>query len=564
MADETTFQTSVQPQETVFDFESRQFAWLPDSNNGSYSNGQIIWDAASLANSGKFIDWSQSMIAIPLVLNVNLGAVGVAAVSAEQAFTASLKNGYHQLINSLSVELSNSSVVNLTQLSGLDINYKLLTTCSREDELSFLPSINFSKDTAESFQYQAAAANLNGIGECNNQIKAETFNPASGWGETSFNQNTGRLERMKNTSFDPSTTLNTAAKNYTSEAATKATAKNYVAYTTTNVTYFILATIPMKILHDIFRKLPLAMGTYARIICNTHASCSATVGTGAAGVTYTSCTSSTQNGVLPFMLSPAGTGNGALYKTDATSTITATMGIGSAAGLSHVIQQARLYACLYTMSPIYMEKYLSLAPTKKVLYNDILQFSSSVIQSGGALNQILTNSISRPRYLLGIPFLAGSINGSADIRATSFLNGAIAGATAISTLASPFSTAPATCLPLHAISNFNVLVSGSAIYQSNYQYKFEHFLQEVRSSNALNGGVTLGMTSGLLSQTDWENSYGYIYVDLSRKSGQAQDDVGRSIQVQLNNIGPTAVEYLFFIGYEREITISTSTGALVI
>ena len=45
--DETTFQTSVQPQETVFDFENRQFAWLPDSNNGAYSNGQIIFDAAS-------------------------------------------------------------------------------------------------------------------------------------------------------------------------------------------------------------------------------------------------------------------------------------------------------------------------------------------------------------------------------------------------------------------------------------------------------------------------------------------------------------------------------------
>ena len=517
-----------------------------------------------VANSGKFIDWSQSLIAIPLVLNVNLGAVGVAAVDKEQAFTASLKNGYHQLINSMSVEITNNSVVNLTSYSNLDINYKLLTTCSREDELNFLPSINFCKDTAESFNYAAAAANLNGIGECNNQIKAETFSPTSGYGESSFNQNTGRLERMKNTSFDPSTTLNNAVKNYTSESATKVTAKNYVAYTTTNVTYYILATIPCKILHDIFRKLPLTKGMYARIILNTNASCSCTVGVGTTGVTYTSCVSSTQNGIVPFMLSPAGVGNGALYKTDAASTITATMGIGSAAGLSHVIQQARIYSALYTMSPIYEEKYFQMVPTKKILYNDILQFSTSAVQPGGSVNQILTNSISRPRYLLGIPFLAGSINGSADIRATSFLNGAIAGATALSTLASPFSTAPGTCLPLHAISNYNVLVSGSAIYQSNYQYKFEHFLQEVRGSNAINGGVSLAMSSGLLSETDWSNSYGFIYTDLSRKSGQAQDDVGRSIQVQLTNVSPVAVDYIWIIGYEREITISTSTGALVI
>ena len=181
--DETSFANSLSPQETEFEFSSRQYAWLPDSNNGSYSNGQVIFDCASLANSGKMVDWSQAYLTIPLVLNVNLGTNTVA--TAENVFAASMKNGFHNLINSLSCEVTNNSVINLTNMSNLAINYKLLTTCSKEDEQNFLPSINFVKDNAESIYYQPDA-NKTGFGECNNTIASQVFNPASGWGQTAF------------------------------------------------------------------------------------------------------------------------------------------------------------------------------------------------------------------------------------------------------------------------------------------------------------------------------------------------------------------------------------------
>jgi hypothetical protein len=290
------------------------------------------------------------------------------------------------------------------------------------------------------------------------------------------------------------------------------------------------------------------------------------VATNATGTSYVSSTSSTQNGVLPFMLSPLATGNGFAPATGGATTVVATMGIAKVSSFSHQISQARIYACLLEMSPLYEEKYFQMVPTKKVLYQDILQFYSQGIQpNGGTVNQILTNGISRPRALLGIPFLSAQTNGTKDITTNTFSAGTnITGTATFSTLASPFSSAPGTCCPLHTISNFNVLVSGVALYQSNYQYKFEHWLQEVRSSNSVNGGVSLAMSSGLLSQTDYENGYGYIYVDLSRKTGQASDDISRSIQVQLTNTSNCYVDYVWLIFYEREITISTSTGALVI
>ena len=45
--DETTFQHSLDPQQTEFEFSNRQFTWLPDSNNSSYANGQVVFDCAS-------------------------------------------------------------------------------------------------------------------------------------------------------------------------------------------------------------------------------------------------------------------------------------------------------------------------------------------------------------------------------------------------------------------------------------------------------------------------------------------------------------------------------------
>ena len=104
MADETTLANSMEPQITEFPFSNRQFAWIPDSNNSSYANGQIVFDCASLANSGKFISWENSFITIPLVLDVNMSVVTTASV--ENVFAVSLKNGYHKLINSLSVEIT--------------------------------------------------------------------------------------------------------------------------------------------------------------------------------------------------------------------------------------------------------------------------------------------------------------------------------------------------------------------------------------------------------------------------------------------------------------------------
>ena len=202
MADEYDIQQSLQDESDDFLMQNRQYAWIADSNNGSYSGGQVVLDCSGIANSGKYLSCSQSYIQVPLVMTLNSIASQMNNTTGENNFAASLKNGYHQLIHSMNVELGNNSVVSTSSYSNMAINYQLLTGMSREDEQNFGTTIGFSKDEALSMRY-LAAANSTGLGEVNNVITRPNFDPAAGYGASAYLQNQGRLNRMINsTSYD--------------------------------------------------------------------------------------------------------------------------------------------------------------------------------------------------------------------------------------------------------------------------------------------------------------------------------------------------------------------------
>ena len=67
------------------------------------------------------------------------------------------------------------------------------------------------------------------------------------------------------------------------------------------------------------------------------------------------------------------------------------------------------------------------------------------------------------------------------------------------------------------------------------------------------------MSSGLLSQTDFENGYRFITADLSRKPSEAVD----SIQCIGTNSGLYPIDIFWFVFYEREIEVDIQTGSLI-
>jgi hypothetical protein len=71
------------------------------------------------------------------------------------------------------------------------------------------------------------------------------------------------------------------------------------------------------------------------------------------------------------------------------------------------------------------------------------------------------------------------------------------------------------------------------------------------------------MSSGLISQNDWENGYRFLLADLSRTSSEATDNIMKSIQVVGTNSGSQAIDIYWFLFFEREITIDIQTGSLI-
>jgi hypothetical protein len=73
-----------------------------------------------------------------------------------------------------------------------------------------------------------------------------------------------------------------------------------------------------------------------------------------------------------------------------------------------------------------------------------------------------------------------------------------------------------------------------------------------------------GLSSGLISPTDWECNYGFEYVNMTDHVGkEAEDNALTSVQIQFTNSSNVALDIYAFLIYERE-TISVSTGQLIL
>jgi hypothetical protein len=215
------------------------------------------------------------------------------------------------------------------------------------------------------------------------------------------------------------------------------------------------------------------------------------------------------------------------------------------------------------MNPIAEQRYLSLTPTKKVVYNDIFQFSFPNQSVNSPFNILVTNGIPNIRSVLVVPLLPRASNGTAAA------GGFIANSTTTSTLLSPFCSTPATPDPI-AITNFQIQVSGRNLFINQLQYDFETFTEQLVSSNQLNGSLTTSLASGLISKRDFQSLYRYYYGNCSR-SLPSEEGVSKAIQI-LGTIqspivdalgGAVPVDLMVFVEFEREITIDVRTGARI-
>jgi len=266
---------------------------------------------------------------------------------------------------------------------------------------------------------------------------------------------------------------------------------------------------------------------------------------------FTTVTPSVLGGLTnPIMLLPITTGGGGLNNLpDGSYSISLSIFKNNNTGngqtdAQSALQACRLYAPIYKFNPIAEQRYLSLAPTKKIEYNDIFQYQFNKIGRNEQFNFLVSNGISNIQSVTVIPLLSAGANG-----------------TSYNTLLSPFSTTGGTPDPI-TLTNFNILVSGVNLFLNNELYDFEQFTQQLDESNQLNGNLTTGLTSGLISEADFQNGMRYYYGNCARQL-PSEMGVSRSIQIQGLNASLKEINILVFVEFKRSITIDILTGARI-
>jgi hypothetical protein len=385
-----------------------------------------------------------------------------------------------------------------------------------------------------------------GIGESNNVISKSTniFNPVNGFLNSIVNE--GRQKRLMGTSFDP--TVAEIATNFTSQSKVLESFRNCcVTNTGTEITYNIFATIPMSVLHDFFDKLPIARGLSVRL--NLYLNTGIFINETIQAVNHISIDSFTMpRQTCPFMISPLGadpvTGTG--FRNFNATKVTYSLTIGNTAQMN-----CRFYASLYTFNPQTESLYIS-SPERNILYNDVVQYLIPNISANTTVNNLITSGISRLRGLLMIPILSSGSNLCGGLDAKQ----------------SPFSSCPGTTFPYSKITNFQIQISGRPVYNTPISHTFLYYNTGVKSELSINGGSlrSLGMSSGCISKSDFENGYTYYYTDLTNIESEAEDNASKSVQVLFTNSGGTAnlkIDFYIYLFFQKQIAINISNGAFI-
>jgi hypothetical protein len=612
--DSIVFEESVNTEVSSSEFVDKQWLYVNDNNNGSYSS-QVVLDTTPLANSGSYINWSEAFILMPLVLQFeSASALLTAAASAD--YLGAMKSGYWNMLHSLTCEFNNGNIIQQVPFLNVFCSFKNITSWSKDDLTDWSVVTGFCPDTSKSWAYLSAAGaaglalSASGSGLSNNRdapyvsinnivVVAQgppvtcavvNYNTATRTTQSSVDVrqawNDGLFARQSAINYNPILTADLATS--TNQGALMSGANCSQVFRTfanaaANLRWFAIdAVIRLKDVADFFQKCPMLKGSTMRIYLNTNqcyfqVTQSAARYTAATGVLLDNGVLSVTSapvilgggGTCPVIYASAGLGQGASLLTplqsDAGAAATAIVNVSVSIvrtqfsqmptqNLSCPITAVRLYAPAYTMSPIAEQRYLSLTPSKRIVYNDIFQFSFPNQSVNSPFNILVTNGIPNIRSVLVLPLLPRASNGTAS---------GLANATTTSSILSPFSTTPSSPDPL-IIQNFQIQISGKNLFINQLQYDYEDFCEQLVSANQLNGSLTTSLASGLVSKSDFQSLYRYYYGNASR-SLPSEEGVAKAIQIQGTILSPlaTAVDLMVFVEFEREITIDVRTGARI-
>jgi hypothetical protein len=616
MSDQLLFIDSNESQKVSEPFVSKQVCYIIDQNNSSYSSGQVQIDTSSLSNSGKYCSFSESYLVVPWVVALYPLASDSAFGTKAANWAVSMKNGYHNIIHSFSVEYNNTTVCQTVPFSNHYISYKLNQSLSQDDIAKVGPTIGFYPDTPDSWSFNTSAT-PDGKGECNNRnfgfenlyptnngrifTTADIIQPAgpvavantalgtpvdmlyttnyprygtaTGYtAGTSFlppaSGNFGMYQRQKNYSFNPAVA---PWSNLLSTTNTRALYKSYFASggataATGYKVWYITAIIRLKDMHDLFQELPLVKGAYLRFIINFNVG-SATVEVGtqaAAGSAAPLSDNQTPAAITLEQKTISITGGGSCPVMLAS----ASPGNGSD-GLATTGTTLKLAWGIYTLSltdtaaggdvtlthPLNSCRlYVPLIGMTPIAEQAYLSaHKTKTVSYRDLFNYRVTNVPSGDNFQNLLT--NGIICPKSIVILPYFTNDDSTGNPGgYLPYQSVFSTAPATTSPLTALTDFNVQVAGMNMLLLNETYEWQNFVDETQHAHALNGGLVTGLTSGLVSQYSWSQLYRAYTINIGRRLA-AEDLVPKSILLLGRNMSSRAIDLMCFVETQRQISV---------
>lgn len=515
------------------DVLNKEFVWIPDSNGSAY-NGQITFDLNSLGQTNKWLNYGEAYIQVPYVVSAK-SDVDVTTSNAMKSSTIGLKDGFHQLIDTISVEFNQKTVVQVQNFTNLHTQFKFLTSSSTEDILKNSTTTGFYGDSVDSYMYHADPSQF-GVGYIN-----------SG--------NNGSFQRRKNElNFDVAVAHNENPLAIIENDVIKTAGRSYYKQNGAGINAYFhwvyMATIKLSDISDLFAKVPICKTTDVRIVINYNSFESKIV----TGTNVLSIGSYQQlsGHSCPVMVTP--------YATTTPGTLTVRgnvmrSGIGDEPEIA--LNNCRLYVPIYDIAGSRSLSMIQAHPTTKFDYMDIYTYVVPEITANQTFNYTLTTGIINPQYIVVVPFI--------KTNTITYTDGATPPVTGLlvksATYQSVFDSAPGTTSAVR-IGEFNIQIAGINVFQQNQRYDYEQFISELSKINALGGNNVMGFTSGVLNQYQYQKAYRMYVADVSRREA-SQDRVTQSIVVTGVNTANASIELVCFVAYKKSLAIKTSTGEVL-
>ena len=347
-------------------FLKKELLYQIDNNNSTnYSRNQVQFETSSFSNSGKWFDFREGFLSIPLVMNITRDAAhGINADDAKQLLQMKASN--LSIIDSIQVEMNNNTVLQQTRNIAPLLNFKLHSTMGNGDETIHGHHMGYQKHSSTDWSYVA---------------------------EEGLHNDTATSMDKKFYHEEKTDVL--------SVADLKAKGANCQESAGLVNTFFYDCIIRLKDL-PFFEKMPLVRGSLMKITLTLNQSDTKITVTGG---DKTAVVSTLAGSFCPVIRKAGSEVND--YVEDISVKVVSNNGV-----VHPTKNQCRLYVPAYTFENSAEQSYLGLG-SKKVLYSDV--FFQRLRGVNGGFQSLLTNALSRSKRLVIIPVLSATGNGTLAI-----------------------------------------------------------------------------------------------------------------------------------------------------